>query len=123
MLLAYYGDAVMELLTREKILRSGVGGLAAANRMSRRYITLEAQSDAYARIEDALSEEEKAVFRRGRNHSSRVPGHGSAAQYHRATGLEALFGLLWLKGGEERARELFEAAYPAEEGGAADGKT
>lgn len=112
MMLAYYGDAVMELLVREKLLTSGVANIGAANRMSKNYVTLEAQSDAFSRVEDKLTDWEASVYRRARNHSSRTPSHGSAAQYHRSTGFEAVFGALWLAGEEARARELFAAAYP-----------
>ena len=61
-----------------------------------------------------LSEEEGDVFRRGRNVSPHsVPQNASRADYQAATGLEALFGWLWLGGeeGKTRARELFCAAY------------
>ena len=58
-----------------------------------------------------LTEEEAAVFRRGRNaHTAR-----SGGDYHRATGLEALFGYLYLRGETDRIRELFEAAFCAGE--------
>ena len=102
----------MELMARERIIRSGVADVGRANAASKRYVTLEAQSDAYARIEPLLTESETAVFRRARNHRSRTPNHGSAAQYHRSTGMEALFGYLWLSGGYDRARELMDTAYP-----------
>ena len=112
LMLAYYGDAVIELMARERIIRSGVADVGKANAVSKRYVTLEAQSDAYARIEPLLTDGETAVFRRARNHRSRIPNHGSAAQYHRSTGMEALFGYLWLAGGADRARELMDIAYP-----------
>ena len=57
---------------------------------------------------EALTEEEQAVFRRGRNanvHS--IPAHASRAQYQQATALEALFGWLYLQGRRERVNELF----------------
>ena len=58
-----------------------------------------------------VSEEESAVFRRGRNAKVHgVPAHASVAQYHTATGLEALFGWLYLLGRTERISELFQAA-------------
>ena len=99
--LAYLGDAVLELMARE----AAVSG----------YVRATAQSDACARIEGMLTEEELAVFKRGRNsHNLSVPKSASAAQYRRATGLEALFAALYLEGKRDRLRALFAAAYPAQ---------
>ena len=63
---------------------------------------------------EALTEEEQAVFRRGRNanvHS--IPAHASRAQYQQATALEALFGWLYLQGRHERINELFNRMMEA----------
>ena len=68
------------------------------------------QAELSARILPMLTDEESAVFKRGRNanvHS--VPHHASRAQYQQATALEALFGWLYLKGAKERINELFHA--------------
>ena len=73
-------------------------------------VCAKAQAEAYRRIESLLTEEESAIFKRGRNanvHS--VPHHASRAQYQQATALEALFGWLYLKGEKERINELFHA--------------
>lgn len=111
--LAYMGDAVLELMTREYLLhtckKNKPGELVTA---SRRFVTCEAQSDAVARIEPLFSEEEADVFRRGRNAKTHfMPRHGNAIQYKRATGFEALMGYLYLNGREARAKELFLAAF------------
>ncbi len=67
------------------------------------------QSAAAELIEDILTEEEADIFRRGRNASGiQVPKSSTPAEYHRATGLEALFGYLFLTGGYDRANQLFE---------------
>jgi ribonuclease-3 family protein len=59
-----------------------------------------------------LSEDEMAVFKRGRNfHTSNTPKSSSAKQYHTATGLETLFGYLYLTGKNERLRELFDVIW------------
>lgn len=56
-----------------------------------------------------LTQEEEAVYKRGRNaHTSRTPKNATPADYHAATGLEALFGYLYLKGELLRLRELFQ---------------
>ena len=74
-------------------------------------VRAEAQAAAMDAILPRLTEEEAAVFRRGRNaHTAR-----SGGDYHRATGLEALFGYLYLRGETDRIQELFEAAFCAGE--------
>jgi len=78
------------------------------NNMALSYVRATAQSDAVERILPHLTEEETAVFKRGRNaHGIAIPKSASASQYRRATGLEALFGYLSLHGREERMKELF----------------
>lgn len=111
--LAYIGDACMELLARDVVLHlSGEvkpGGLVRA---SKAYVTCEAQSDAAERILPLLSEKETAVFKRGRNTKTHFsPNHGDIIQYRRATGLEALFGYLYVSGQNERIKQLFSAAF------------
>ena len=107
--LAYLGDSVLELLVREHLVCGGVKNLSVA---SLAYVTAPAQSDALERIAPILTEEEDAVFHRGRNgvHGG-VPRRATPAQYRRATGLEALFGYLYLSGQNARLRELFRIGF------------
>ncbi len=64
-------------------------------------------------IIDVLSEEEAAVFRRGRNMGhSQTPKSATVAEYRAATGMEALFGYLYLSERRDRIDELFALAYP-----------
>ena len=73
-----------------------------------RYVAAPAQAQAVERILPLLSEEEGDVYRRGRNTSPHsVPQKASRAEYQSATGLEALFGWLYLQGRTERLNELF----------------
>ena len=66
------------------------------------------QYDAYKRIKDILTPEEESIFMRGRNaHVRSAPKNVDPAKYHTATGLEAVFGALWLQGKHERLNELF----------------
>ncbi len=110
--LAYMGDAVMELYARRELLAQGNFPAGKLVKMSKAFVTCEAQSDAVERILPLLSEEEEAVYKRGRNAKTHFsPSHGELIQYRRATGLEALFGFLFLAGKEARAKELFAAAY------------
>ena len=111
--LAYLGDAVMELMTREKLLATGVTDVGRLNKLALSYVRATAQSEAVERVLPLLTEEESEVFKRGRNaHGISAPKSASTADYRRATGLEALFAYLWLRGEDDRRRELFAAAYP-----------
>lgn len=108
--LAYLGDAVFEVFVRERLVREGVKSPSVR---SLEYVTAAAQSAAADRIADLLTEEEKDVFRRGRNdvHTG-VPKSAKPAEYRRATGFESLFGYLFLTGQTSRAAELFDTAFP-----------
>ena len=111
--LAYLGDAVIELMVRTKLVKKGVRDTGKLNAMARGYVTAGAQSAAVDLVMPHLTEEEAAVFRRGRNsHTSSVPHSASAVDYRRATGLEALFGWLCLRGETGRLSELFGICYP-----------
>ena len=109
--LAYFGDAVVELLVREHLLSLGIGGVGKLNREAMKYVKATAQSAALENILPLLAEDELAAFKRGRNHVSAIPKSATAVEYRRATGFEALFAYLWLSGSEQRARELFSLAY------------
>lgn len=110
--LAYLGDAVIELLTRQRLVEKGIHGAGNLNKEALHYVTAVAQSGAIEKLLPILTEKETEVYKRGRNqHSASVPKSASAAQYRRATGFEALFGYLWLTGEHERAKYLFSEAY------------
>ena len=101
--LAFVGDGVYSLMVRERLLCEANRPVNDLHRQSVRDVRAEAQAAAMSRIMEHLTEEEEAVFKRGRNaHTAR-----SGADYHRATGLESLFGYLYLAGRIERIRELF----------------
>ena len=112
--LAYLGDSVIEVLARERLVSAGIPDSARLNLAAAKYVRATLQSDAVERILPLLDEAEAAVYRRARNvgHTN-TPRSASPAEYRRATGMEALFGWLWLGGedGKARARELFCAAY------------
>lgn len=111
--LAFLGDGVYGLLVRERLVREANRPAGELHRESVELVRAEAQSAAVDRLLPLLTEEETAVFRRGRNaHTSRT-----GSEYHRATGLEALFGWLYLKGEQNRLRELFEQAVSDGMGG------
>lgn len=107
--LAYVGDAVFEMLVRTKVLSWGNAPVNGLNKKARGIVNAKAQSDMYFRIEEFLTDEEKGVFRRGRNAKSHtVPKNADIMDYRHATGLESLFGYLYLCGNMERAIELFD---------------
>lgn len=106
--LAYLGDAVFELFVRERLVAQGSMPAAKFRSGATDYVSAHAQSDFYEKIKNLLNEEEDAVFRRGRNCGAHGNKNTDPAEYARATGLEAVFGYLWLSKNEARARELFE---------------
>lgn len=106
--LAYLGDAVLELITRQYLLSTGVTDVGKMNSMALSYVRATAQSEALEKMLPHLTEEEVHVFKRGRNaHGVSIPKSASASQYRRATGVEALFAHLYATGREERMKELF----------------
>jgi ribonuclease-3 family protein len=114
--LAYLGDSVIELKVRELLVERGIGGSGELNRQSLSFVKATAQAAAMRRIIPMLSEEEEAVFKRGRNMSSgNVPKSATMSEYRTATGMEVLFGYLHLTGHRERIDLLFNAAYGSEE--------
>lgn len=101
--LAFVGDGVYSLLVREWLVNKANRPVGELHSMAVKLVRAEAQAAAVNALMSELSEEEAAVFRRGRNaHTSR-----SGGEYHQATGFEALFGYLHLSGRTERLRELF----------------
>ncbi len=106
--LAHIGDGVFELLTRSWICAHGD---QTVNRMHRDTIALvkaTAQAKFADRMLPLLTEEEKALYRRGKNsHVHAVPKSCTPAEYAKATGVEAMFGGLYLAGQTERINEIF----------------
>lgn len=120
--LAFIGDAVYELCARSRVVDEGNMPVNGMHKKSVALVNAGAQSKALGRIEGMLTEEEIAIYKRGRNAcSSSTPKHANLADYRRATGVEALFGYLYLKGEPARIKELFEAANPIESGKGAGG--
>ena len=110
--LAYLGDGVWELLVREMLVEKGISDSRRLNTEALSYVTASAQAAAVKSILAALTEEEDAVYRRGRNigHTN-VPKRATVMEYRMATGLEALFGYLRLTGRTDRTKELFALAF------------
>ena len=107
--LAHIGDCVYELLVRTYLLRKGEHTNRQMHAATLSYVSAPAQARAMEKLLPRLTEEERAVWKRGRNsYVNSVPKNASVADYHAATGLEALFGWLYLRGERSRAGELFD---------------
>lgn len=111
--LAYLGDSVIEVLVRRRLVEAGYTSSKSLNAHALDFVRAPAQAAAMTRILPALTEEETAVFHRGRNigHTS-TPKSATVGEYRTATGMEALFGFLSMMEREDRIRELFALAYP-----------
>ena len=106
--LAHMGDAMYELLVRTWLCAHGKATGKGLHRATVALVCAPKQAELAQRILPLLTEEEQAVFRRGRNanvHS--IPAHASRAQYQQATALEALLGWLHLSGRHDRVEQLF----------------
>lgn len=107
--LAHLGDAVFELLTRAWLCKRGKSTSKGLHAAAVKYVSATAQARAADKFLPFLDDEEKAVYRRGRNaRVNSIPGSASLTEYHAATALEAVFGYLYLKGRRERINQLFE---------------
>ena len=107
--LAHLGGGVFELMVRAWLCLHGKVKVKDLHRATVRYVAAPAQAAAMERLLPLLTDEEADVYRRGRNtapHS--VPRAATRAQYQSATGLEALFGWLYLQGRTDRLNQLFE---------------
>ena len=113
--LAHMGDAVYETLVRTWLC---VHGKATGKELHRTTIALvcaQKQAELAQRVLPQLTEEELAVYKRGRNANVHaMPRSATPAQYHAATGLECLMGWLYLRGDKERPEQLFHAMMEEE---------
>lgn len=106
--LAFVGDGVYDLLAREYLLQDGACPVKKLHQRKTAWVCCRAQARVLTELWDGLSEEEQGIALRGRNaHVGHVPRNAKVADYHGATGLEALFGWLYMTGRAVRARELF----------------
>lgn len=111
LVLAYIGDAYFNLYVRGKLLAHEQNKVQVLHRFGAQIVSATWQSVAYHGIEEMLTEDEKAVFRRGRNAKSHVPKSATVAEYRASTGFEALLGSLYLEEKHERLYELVDKAF------------
>lgn len=109
LVLAYMGDCVYELLVRNYVVSKGNRPVNHMHTMARSFVNAGSQSQMYDIIKDNLTEEENHIYKRGRNAKSYTKAKNqSTVDYRRATGVEALFGYLYMEGKFDRIKELFE---------------
>ena len=118
MALSYLGDARHSLYVREMLIKRGLTKSGDLNREAQRYVTAEAQSAMYEKIEALLLDDEREVFRRAANSTHlNKPKRASGRDYRYATGFEAVIGMLHWIGDEERLSMLLGIAHSETDGG------
>lgn len=106
--LAFLGDAVYSLLVRNMLTLSANKPTGKLHKESITYVNAAFQAQAVKELLPHLTENEEYIFKRGRNaHSAHSPKNQSDADYRYATGLEALYGYLYLCGETQRIKEIF----------------
>lgn len=106
--LAHMGDCVFEILCRGYLCAQGEKTVDKLHRDTINMVKATAQAKFVDKMLPLLTEEELAYYRRGKNaHVHAVPKSATPAEYAKATGLEALFGALYLSGQTQRLNELF----------------
>ncbi|MCL2512389.1 MAG: ribonuclease III [Oscillospiraceae bacterium] len=107
--LAFLGDAVYSLMVREYIIKNSDAPVGTLHKRAANMVSAGAQAGNAAKIAEILTDEEKAVLKRGRNaHTNHTPKNCTERDYHMATAFEALLGYLYLKGETNRICELFQ---------------
>ena len=111
LVLAYIGDAFFNLYVRTRLLAFEQNRVRVLHGHGARMVSATLQAHALRALEGALSEDEQAVVRRGRNAKSTVPKSASVGDYRASTGFEALLGYLYLSGDEARMTTLAGEAF------------
>lgn len=107
--LAYIGDCIYELVIRSMIVGKGNEAVNKLHSRSSQLVKAETQAAMVRMLQEELTEEEEAVFKRGRNAKSFTSAkNASIIDYRMATGLEALMGYLYMEGRTERLFELIK---------------
>lgn len=106
--LAFIGDCIYEILVREMLVTNANRPVNDLHKESVKFVSAKAQTEAFEKIKGILTEEETAIYKRGRNAKvGHSPKSASEGEYHCATGVEALFGYLYLTEQTDRIKELF----------------
>jgi ribonuclease-3 family protein len=111
--LAHIGDAVFELMVRTWLCTCGTSTAKNLHDRAVTFVSASAQAAAAEKMLPMLNDEELSVYKRGRNtHLNSIPKASTHEEYHAATGVEALFGYLYLSGKIDRLNELFAVIIP-----------
>lgn len=103
------GDAVFELMVRTWLCTTGTSTAKNLHSRAVTFVSAKAQATASERLLPMLDEEEMTIYKRGRNtHLNSIPKGSTHEEYHAATGVETLFGYLYISGKTDRLNELFE---------------
>ena len=112
--LAHMGDCVWEIMVRARLCSQGEKTVGGLHKKTFSMVNAPYQSKCVDKLLPLLKEEELTYYRRGKNaHVHAVPKAATPAQYARATGLEALFGYLYLSGQTDRINQLFHSVMDA----------
>ncbi len=117
LVLAYIGDAFFEIIARTMTVSKGNAPVNVLHKRNSVIVKAKTQAEMYFKIEEMLTDEELNIMKKGRNAKSFTsPKNADISDYRHATGLEALFGYLYLEGKTDRAVELFKAGLDIKEG-------
>lgn len=115
--LAHIGDGVYELLTRTMLCADGNKKVTELHKKTVAIVNAPAQAEAAEKLQPLLTDDERYIYKRGRNAKvNSVPHKADIGQYHAATGLEALFGWLYLQGKTQRINELYAVCVEGDHG-------
>ena len=115
--LAHMGDCVFEILCRGYLCARGGKNVGNLHRDTINMVKATSQAKFMDQLLPHLTEEELSFYRRGKNsHVHAVPKSCTPAEYAKATGLEALFGALYLSGQTDRINELFKLVMEDSDG-------
>ena len=112
LILAHIGDAYFHLYVRTRLLQT-THNITRLHDLSAEIVSAPAQAKVYSDIENFLTDDERDIFRRGRNAKSHAPRRATVAEYHASTGFEALLGELFLRKNLTRLNEICEMAFVA----------
>lgn len=117
LVLAYIGDAFFEIIARTMTVSKGNAPVNVLHKRNSAIVKAKTQAEMYFKIEEMLTDQELDIMKKGRNAKSFTsPKNADISDYRHATGLEALFGYLYLERRTDRAVELFKAGLDIEKG-------
>lgn len=111
LILAHVGDAYFSLFAREKLISFGEIKVNDLHKMASEIVSAPSQKKAYILLEKMLTDEEKAIYKRGRNTKSHAKKNTDVTTYHMSTGFEAILGYAYLTRNFERLNELCEVSF------------